>query len=401
MALNIPKLNAALAIAFTFTCVQWPLKANASDRQEQPEKVQAELIHIAEKPLNELFSTQWVRLDAANSLSGNLVTIAENEKVALAGLPVYLVQKGEVAFRTHADEQGSFVFSNVLPGSYSIVSRTNESIAAFSLQVLDASNTHLPTSLEVRVVRPAGEQVKEILRSNVLPSYPGINEETPEITSDPLGDSRSFSKSYTIKTDRNGSLVGQLGFVAVAGDLSDMNVYVLNNGMEIARAPVSRDGKFQVAGLIPGVYGFVAAGSSGFAATSFHLVNAESATIGSDGTRLISIHGDACGQMNVEVVPCCEIVCCEPVVEVVEILQEPIVEVCGEIVADECGVAPSCGCGGGWGGGGGFGGGGGGGIGGGGLGGIGAIAGIAGLAAGIAALADDNNDAPLQSPVVP
>jgi len=367
-----------------------------ADGQLQAEVVKAEPNSRSNKLLNQLFSTQWVRLDASHSFSGSLVALLENNKVPMAGLPVYLVQNGEVAYRTTADDQGSFVFSEVPPGSYSLISRTNESIAAFSLQVLDESNLHLPSEVEVRMVRPAGKQVKEILRANLLPSYSSSNLESQEITSDPLGDSRTFSKSHLIKTNADGLLLGQLGSVEMADDLSLLNVYVLKDGIVIARSQVETDGKFQLKGLKPGVYGFIAVGASGFAATSFQLIDSNSSMIGTDGTRFVSLHDNACDQMNVEVVQCCEIVCCEPIVEIVEM---PIVEGCGEIVADECGIAPSCGCGGGWGGGGGgFGGGGGGG---GGFGGLGAIAGVAGLAVGIAALADSNNDAPSQSGIVP
>ena len=357
--------------------------------------------------LNQLFSKQWVRLDSENSITGSLVQLAESEKEPLAGLPVSLVRDGEIAYSALADDKGSFKFEDVRTGSYSLVTRTNESIAAFSLQVLDASNSHLSSSVEVRVVRPAGSKVKEILRAQALPTYPVPNLKAVELSKDPLGDSRSFSKSHLVKMDANGKLSGQLASVATSADMGDMFVYVLKNGEEVARAKTDKSGKFSVEGLRPGVYGFIAAGDSGFAATSFQLVGSAkagdaTASLGADGSRLISTSSivDACGQMNVEVVQCCEVVCCEqPVVQTIEIVQAPVVE---EVVVDECGVAPTCGCGGGWGGGGGsFGGGGGGGRGG--LG-IGGIAGLAGLGLGIGALIaanDDNNDAPnVLSPIV-
>jgi hypothetical protein len=347
--------------------------------------------------LNELFCKQWVRLSVDGSVSGNLVQLSDGDKVAVAGLPVALVRDGIVAHRTIADDNGGFRFDGVETGSYSLVTRTNESIAAFSLQVLDASKSHLPNSVEVRVVRPAGEKVREILRSQTLPSYAARSENTAVVSADPLGENRSFSKSHFVKADSSGKLNGQLGMVASTGDLSDMQVFVLKNGEEVARARVDKNGRFSFQGLKPGSYGFVAAGNSGFAATSFQLINANTASIAPDGSKFVSIFRDACSHMNVEVVQCCEVAVCEQPVQVVE---QSIVETCGEVVVDECGVAPSCGCGGGWGGyGGGFGGGGGGG--GMGAGGFAGIAGIAGLAAvaGILAANDDNNDAPIVSPI--
>ena len=214
---------------------------------------------------------------------------------------------------------------------------------------------------------------------------------------DPLGDSRSFGQSHFVKLDANGRLSGQLGSVPQAPDMSEMVVYVLKNGEEVSRVRADKNGKYSFDGLKPGVYGFVAAGSSGFAATSFQLVSNETASVGADGSRFVSIHRHACGQMNVEVVQCCEVAVCEqPIQTIVEV---PVVDPCA-VPVDNCGTASTCGCGGGFGGGG-FGGGGGGGRGGlGGLGGIAAIAGLATVAA-IAASNDDNNNAPIVSPVGP
>jgi len=350
--------------------------------------------------LNQLFNKQWVCLDKDNSISGSLVQLADNDKAPLAGLPIALVRDGEVAHSAIADQTGSFKFENVATGSYSLVTRTNESIAAFSLHVLDAKNTHLSSSVEVRVVRPAGGKVKEILRSQTLPTY-AVRVDKQEVSKDPLGGSRTFSKSQFIRLDSDGRLSGQLGSVLSTTDLSEMVVYVLKNGEEKARANVDSEGKFSFDGLLPGVYGFVAAGSSGFAATSFQLIGNSNALVGADGSRFVSTL-DACGQMNVEVVPCCEVVVCQqPVQTIVEtVVQAPIVDSCA-VPVDECGVAPSCGCGGGFGGGyggGGFGGGGGGFGGGRGLAGIAGIAGLA-TVAGILAANDDNNDAPVVSPI--
>ena len=342
--------------------------------------------------LNQLFSQQWVRLNQDNSVSGNLVQLTTFDKTAVTGLPVALVRNGEVAYRAIADESGKFQFKNVEKGSYSLVTRTNETIAAFSVQVLDSSNTHLPSEVEVRVVRPAGLKVKEILLSQSLPKYAVSIENAPVVSKDPLGDSRSFSESYVVKAEANGDFLGQLGSFGSNQNFSDMQVYILKDGEEVGRTRVGKDGKFRVKGLAPDVYGFVAAGDSGFAATSFQLINASTASLAPDGSRFVGF-GKACGQMNVEVVPCCEVVCCEQQPVIVE---EPIVEAPCDVPVDQCGKAPQCGCGGGWGGGGG---GGGSGMGQG-WGGIAAIGGLA-IVAGILANNDNNNSAPIASPVTP
>jgi hypothetical protein len=341
--------------------------------------------------LNQLFSQQWVRLSQDNSVSGNLVQLSSTDKTALYGLPISLVRNGQVAYRAIADESGKFQFKNVETGSYSLVTRTNETIAAFSIQVLDSANTHLPSEVEVRVVRPAGLKVKEILLSQTLPKYASAIENAPVLSKDPLGDSRSFSESYVVKSEANGDFLGQLGSSGSNQDFSDMQVYILKDGEEVGKTRVGKDGKFRVKGLAPDVYGFIAAGDSGFAATSFQLINASTAFVAPDGSRFVGF-GKACGQMNVEVVQCCEVVCCEQQSVIVE---QPIVEAACEVPVDQCGKAPQCGCGGSWGGGGGGGGGSGMGQG---WGGIAAIGGLA-IVAGILANNDNNNNAPIASPI--
>ncbi len=345
--------------------------------------------------LNQLFSQQWVRLSQDNSVAGNLVQLSTSDKTALYGLPVSLVRNGQVAYRAVADESGKFQFQNVETGSYSLVTRTNETIAAFSVQVLDSANTHLPSEVEVRVVRPAGLKVKEILLSQTLPKYAVTVENAPVISKDPLGASRSFSESYVVKAEANGDFLGQIGSFGSNQDFSDMQVYILKDGEEVGRTRVGKDGKFRVKGLAPDVYGFVAAGDSGFAATSFQLINASTAFVAPDGSRFVGF-GKACGQMNVEVVQCCEVVCCE---QQSVIIEQPIVEALCEVPVDQYGKAPQCGCGGGWGGSGSGGGGGGSGMGQG-WGGLAAIGGLA-IVAGVLAANDDNNDAPVASPVTP
>jgi hypothetical protein len=342
--------------------------------------------------LDQLFSQQWVRLNQDNSVSGNLVQLSSSDKTAVSGLPVALVRKGEVAYRAIADESGKFQFENVEKGSYSLVTRTNETIAAFSIQVLDSANTHLPSEVEVRVVRPAGLKVKEILLSQTLPKYAVPVGNAPVVSKDPLGHSRSFSESYVVKAESNGDFLGQLGSFGSNQDFSDMQIYILKDGEEVGKTRVGKDGKFRVKGLAPDVYGFIAAGDSGFAATSFQLINASTASVAPDGSRFVGF-GKACGRMNVEVVQCCEVVCCEQQTVIVE---QPIVEAPCDVPVDECGKAPQCGCGGGWGGGGG---GGGRGMGQG-WAGIAAIAGLA-TVAGVLAANDDNNNAPVASPVTP
>ena len=405
----IRKFALTLALAFI-----WAIGSSPRSALFAEELPNASSTQMSEKPLNDLFSRQWVKLGEAGRIEGQLVELVSDEKRPLQGLPVALVQNGKIVKATKANDTGKFSFTGIQPGLYSLVSRSNETIAAFALQVLESKDAdHLSTAIEVRAIRSAGEKVKEIVRAQIVPRFTSNFNAPSGFSIDPIASERRFANSHVIKLDENGNLQGHLaksGVSSSASKIEGMTVFVLKDGKEIARTEVDAKGLFVVKGLEQGVYGFIAAGSDSFVATSFQVVNPALAQVRADGKRLVSMNmADCCPTMNCEVIQSCEVTCCEPSV-CETVVQPPIVETCPapvtEIAVDECGcgAAPSCGggCGCGWGGGGGyggggygggggFGGGGGGGSFGGGGGGFGNILGLAGLA-GVAAVVANNNN---------
>jgi uncharacterized membrane protein YgcG len=362
----------------------------------------------SEKPLNDLFSKQWMKIDENGGIGGRILEITSVDKRPLPGLPVSLVQDGKVVASATSNERGEFRFKSIPIGSYSLVTRTNQSFAALALQVLDAqAGGHLSSDIEVRPVRSTGTRVQEIIRSQTVPMTTGSSFVTSTPSSDPIADERRFALSHVVKLDGNGNVVGRLAKPGVGSGNSHVegtSIFVLRGNDEVARTEVDAEGKFTISGLTPGVYGFIAAGASGIGATAFQVVDAGIATKGSNGSKLVSVNlQTCCPALNCEIVPMSEVACCEP--QIVEtIVQEPIAA-CEQPVVEDCGcgcdVAPACGggCGCGWGGGygyggGGYGGGGGGGGGGflGGGGGFGGLIGLAGLAGIAAVVADNNND---------
>ena len=332
-----------------------------------------------ETPLNDLFSRQWVKLGEAGRIEGQIVELLADEKRPIDGVPISLVQDGKIVGSVNADNAGNFSFSGIRPGLYSLVSRTNQTIAAFALQVLDGKEAaHLPNSVEIRAIRSTadnGETVKEIIRSQIVPGLLSRHSVVSAAVSDPLANERRFAMSHVVKLDSHGTLQGQLaksGVSSGASNIEGMTVFVLKDGVEVARTEADANGVFMVEGLEQGVYGFVAAGAGSFVATSFQVVDPSLAQTASDGRRLVSMNlADCCPILNCEVVDSCEVTCCEPMITET-VIAPPIAESCApisEVVVDECGMAPSCGggCGCGWGGGGGGGGVYGGGGGGGGL----------------------------------
>lgn len=369
---SLKKVLFAAALSCAFTGL-------AHNSYAQERIAPAKEVSVSSSYLNNLFVHQWVKLDAAGRLTGSTVGLEPGQKVSVGGLPVYLIADDVVIHTTRTNADGSFAFTGVRPGAYALVARDATTIGAFSLHVMASdAGKHLPSDVEVRVITPALDATK-IIRQQSIPgamaSYPSM------VESDPLADSRSFSNSPVVLMN-NGLFVGKVSTPSKSQDLSNIVVYVLKNGREVAKASVTAAGDFSVAGLKPGVYGLIAAGESGFAATSFEL--AAPAGMAANGQKLIAVVQEP-NVLSVELMPS----------TAANVVEETVVT--EEVVAVGPAPAPFGGAPMGFGGGSFGGGGGGGGFGGGGWAGI---AGIAGLATVAGILAADEDAAPV-SPVVP
>lgn len=331
--------------------------------------------------LSESYVTQWVHADESKNVRGSVVSLVGSDAVPMPRARVSLIQAGEVVISDDTDVVGEFLLEGVNPGVYTLIAETNGGIAIYSLTVLDSVvGKHLPNFMEARLMSTNGGRAYEVLQGQSLPT--SVSYAIP--MQDPLKSVRKPSGSHQIALDASGSIRGKLGKSMTNIDMTGMTAFVFKDGAEISRSRVSSDGSFAIRDLKPGSYGLVAAGSQGVTATGFCAIAPGLAMVNKDGERFVNVA--AASSLNLELgdasgsappVPPTE----PPLGEEVFLAGPPM-------------GAP------GMGGGGSFGGGGSGG-GGGGFGGLGAIAGIGGLVAGLAALADDNNEAPVQSPVTP
>ena len=300
--------------------------------------------------------------------------------MSLRKVRVSLYQAGKVVAFDDTDTEGEFLMEGVSPGIYTLVAETGESLAVFSLTILDSfAGEHLPKSVEVRMMSTVGGRTSEIIRGQV--GRTPVSQQVPE--KDPLVANRTISSTHKVMIDANGTLKGELSKPVARVDMSSMIVYIMKDGIEVSKTNVASDGKFTVSGLGSGCYGLVAVGDQGIAATAFCATNRDLAMINADWSRFVGLTalpdvlrvelGDPIGDGTVPTP--------ENVVANENSYPAPAMPCCG---------GASMG-----------GGGGGGGTGAGG--GFGKIAGIGGLIAVASVLAADNgnNDAPVASKIVP
>lgn len=332
-----------------------------------------------------MFVNQWVQIDESNSIKGSVVALHGMDSLPLTKMRVTLSQNGKPIVADDTDVAGEFLLENVTPGLYTLKAEGSQSMAMFSLVVLDrVAGKHLPDTLSVRVMPDSG-RVSEIIRGQSSPTRMPTQMSYDVPKADPLGTNRKVSASHQVMLDSNGTLVGRLGKASATVDMSKMTVFVMKDGEELSRGRVAADGSFSISGLAPGCYGLVAAGEQGFAAVGFCAVNRAVASLKSNREIFVAQPMQAPSSINIEVA--------DPVV-----IDTPTEIVYAEEpeLLEPVGMAPGMG-------GGGFGGGsyGGGGAGGGSGLGLGGIAAIGGLTAAAIVAADNNNNSPTVSPVVP
>ena len=380
-----------LSGCFSFACVA----SNAFARQEtipRPESLKSQMPVVSEiqstpaNPSNQrgdLFLNQWLQIDKDRNIRGTVVALLGSDTMSLRKVRVSLYQAGKVVAFDDTDTEGEFLIEGVSPGIYTLVAETGDSLALFSLTILDSfAGEHLPNSVEVRMMSTVGGRTSELIRGQT--GRIQMSQQVPE--KDPLVAKRKISSTHQVMIDANGTLKGELSKPVARVDMSSMVVYIMKDGIEVSKTNVASDGKFTVSGLGSGCYGLVAVGDQGVAATAFCATNRDLAMINADRSRFVGLTALP-AVLNVELG------------DPIWVATVPLPE---NVVASENSEMPCCGNSS-MGGGGGGGGGGGSGIGASGGGGFGQIAGIGGLIAVAAVLAADggNNDAPVASSIVP
>ena len=212
-----------------------------------------------------------ITIDRDGVVKGRLVSIEQKSRnaVGLGGLKVYFARDGKIAKQTVTASDGSFSVEGLEEGAYSFVSAGESGFAAYGVNVV-LGDADAPTVMEVAAVSPKFTMVKEILEKRV-PAH--IADQIIELA-------RSTNKQATPPSDganrvliEDGKLVGSI--VPIWGphqSVAGTSIHIVQNDKEIAKARVDDKGNFQISEIQPGVYDFIAAGQTGFAAVSFEAV---------------------------------------------------------------------------------------------------------------------------------
>ncbi|MEQ1824342.1 MAG: hypothetical protein ABL921_00265 [Pirellula sp.] len=247
-------------------------------------------------PVADLYVNQWIHIDKNRNIGGSVVALVGKDTLSLSKVRVSLLRNGNVEYSDDTDIDGDFLMEGVTPAVYTLVAETADSLALFSLTVLDeVSGKHLPNSLQVRLM-PVSSRANEIIRGQTLPK--DLNHPTP--AQDPLESTRKSNETHHVMLDASGNLKGQLSRATERVDMSSMTVFVMKEGTEVSRTKVASDGKFVVRGLSSGCYGLLAAGEAGLAAVGFCATSQDLAKQMGDKEKLVSFNAKPLPSLNIE-----------------------------------------------------------------------------------------------------
>jgi hypothetical protein len=223
-----------------------------------------------------------VALNRAGVVEGRIASInAESkESSGLAELRIYFVQNGEIVEETTTLEDGTFSVDGLSEGAYSFVATGENGFAAYGVRVTAGGEEVSTNVMEAAAVSPQLEVVKSILKDR-LPS---------EVANEILEDAAKANHENVVGANRvhlnNGSLTGHV--LPIIGDVAIVagtQVHIFRDDEQVAEVIADQTGSFMVPDMEPGVYSFVAAGPSGFAAVSFEAVaQPEAAAIDNEAT---------------------------------------------------------------------------------------------------------------------
>lgn len=261
-----------------------------------------------EEPISDLINTHWITTNAKGHLDGRISSIEPRSSITIpiSKLKISLLQNGVAIRESSTNYDGKFTLQDVEPGIYTLLGAGQNGFLAYGVNVLPkikskdltqfnqglnhagrvkayyVSHFNVPTNtvvseglqIDAAAVPPEFQTLQRISQ-NYLPENNAveIDEDSDDVTS--VGDATEIASGFSHPLTANGSFAGSVQPIATAdgtpGKLSEMNVFLIQDDIEIARIAVEPNGKFEIEDIDPGVYSLIIAGKDGFAARSIRL----------------------------------------------------------------------------------------------------------------------------------
>ena len=280
-----------------------------------------------EEPISDLINTHWITTNEKGHLDGRISSIEPRSSITIpiGKLNISLLQNGVTIKEASTDYDGKFTLQDVDPGIYTLLGAGQSGFLAYGVNILPkikakdlttfnpglnhsgrvkayyVSHFNVPNNVVVSeglqidaAAVPPEFQTLQRISQNYLPENNAveIDKDSADVTS--VGDSTEIASGFNHPLTVDGSFAGSVQPIATAdgtpGKLSEMNVFLIQDDIEIARISVQPNGKFEIEDIDPGVYSLIIAGKDGFAARSIRLISQNAVSVTNDSNRDSDTH---------------------------------------------------------------------------------------------------------------
>lgn len=255
------------------------------------------------KRLSESLRANWVMLDRNGQFYG---TVRGIDNADVVGMTVFLMNNGRLVNTAAVQEDGTFVFTNVQRGAYSLVGWSDKAFFAFGANIINdnpAADDTTPTTITcyafqnettintdwIRYFAPnvayrvfgrysSGEGEND---PQQLYGYDGLTENV--VTAQPA----TSIGGTPVSLDRFGRLLGRVHQMnSISGrpvDLRSTKVMLLKGDDVVGSTTTDNFGVFQFSGLREGGYGLLAVGVDGVGLVGIEVLGESSTVLDEEG----------------------------------------------------------------------------------------------------------------------
>ncbi len=266
-------LWAVLRIALAVLALPLAATAAVSALSDRGESISENVLAVraAHAMKSASFRNHSVFVDDSGVVRGRVVSTAGDTVTGLDEMKIFFVRDGEIATNVYSRPDGSFEATGLEEGNYSFVATGANGFGAFGLRVVKGENSQTNNLIEVGTVSPKFERLTEIIGDR-LPA-----EVVSEIEADALVAVSSPAPGANRVQVVDGKVSGTLA--SLTGNVDGAEVHLIRDQEKIAEVATDSEGKFELDGIEPGVYEFVAFSPSGMAAISFEAVAQDETTV--------------------------------------------------------------------------------------------------------------------------
>jgi hypothetical protein len=264
-----------------------------------------------DEPISDLVNTHWITTNEQGNLDGRISGIEPQSSITIpiGKLNISLLQNGIAIREASTNYDGKFTLNNVDPGTYTLLAAGQNGFLAYGVNILPkikakdltdfnnldlnpsgrvkayyVSHFNVPTNaivskglqIDAAAVPPEFQTLQRISQ-NYLPENKIVEVDKDSDDATSVGEASEIASGFNHPLTADGSFTGSVQPIATPdgtpGKLSEMNVFLIQDDIEIARVTVEPNGKFTVEDIDPGVYGLIIAGNDGFAAMSVRLTS--------------------------------------------------------------------------------------------------------------------------------